>query len=136
MSKTRYEIGEAQRRKVWGDEYVDKALGAIDSFDRPFQDYVMENVFGRTWSSGVLSVRELSLINITMLAAAGRMDAFELHFRSALLYTKVPLAALREALMHIAIYCGAATGRDVFVIARKVLREEKVDVSVLDRDID
>jgi 4-carboxymuconolactone decarboxylase len=133
MSKARYARGEAHRRKVWGDKYVDKATADINSFDRPFQNYVTENVFGRTWSSGILTVQELSLINLGMLAAAGRMDAFELHFRSALLYTKVPLAVLRETLMHITIYCGAATGRDVFVIAQKVLKEEKVDLSILDQ---
>ena len=64
-----------------------------------------------------------------MLAASGQMHEFELHFRVALLRTGVPLEQLRELLLHIAQYCGIATGTSMFRIARRVLAEEAIDLS-------
>jgi 4-carboxymuconolactone decarboxylase len=73
--------------------------------------------------------QQLSLINLAMLAASGQMHEFEHHFRNALLRTNVPLEQLRELLLHIAQYCGIATGTNIFRIARRVLAEEEIDVS-------
>ena len=67
-----------------------------------------------------------------MLAGLGRMEEFELHFRIAVTRTKVPLIQLREILLHIGMYCGIPIGRDAFAIARRVLKEERIDVSQLD----
>ena len=38
MDKGLQQAGEAVRRKVLGDDYVDRALGNADEFSRPFQD--------------------------------------------------------------------------------------------------
>src|SRR5277367_6395636 len=106
MDKERLERAMALRRQVLGEEYADKAAKAQDAFNRPFQQYAVENVYGGTWLNGVLSLRELTLINIAMLAALGRMEEVELYIRVGLLRTEVPLAAIREVLMHVTVYCG------------------------------
>lgn len=124
--------GDLSRRAIIGDEYVDGMLGKINAFDHEWQHYLNDQLWGRTWERGILAHQQLSLINLAMLAGMGRMEEFELHFRIALLRTKVPLIQLREVLLHIGLYCGVPIGRDCFAIARHVLEEEQIDVSVLD----
>lgn len=124
--------GETVRRELLGDETFEKALAAMTPFDREYQLFVTNQIFGRTWARGILSRQQLSLLNLGMLAGKGCMEEFEMHFRVALTVTKVPVVQLREALLHIGMYCGIPIARDAFVIARRVLAEEGVDVSGLD----
>ncbi len=124
--------GDHMRRTIIGDAYVDDMMSARDPFNHEWQAYVSNQLWGRTWSRGILPHQQLSLINLAMLAGLGRMEEWELHFRIALLRTKVPLIQIREVMLHIGMYCGIPIGRDCFVIARRVLAEEKIDLSVLD----
>ena len=125
-------VGDASRRAIIGDQYVDGMLKEKNPFDHEWQEYLNNQLWGRTWARGILSHQQLSLINLSMLAGLARMEEFELHFRIALTRTKVPLIELREILLHIGMYCGVPIGRDAFAIARRVLKEEGVDVSQLD----
>lgn len=127
-------IGDKTRRAIIGDEYVDPMLAAKNAFDHEWQQYVNDQLWARTWARGIISHQQLSLVNLAMLAGLGRMEEFELHFRIALKRTRVPLIQLREILLHIGLYCGVPIGRDCFAIARKVLKEENVDVSILDKE--
>lgn len=124
--------GDVSRRAIIGDQYVDGMLKEKNAFDHEWQEYLNNQLWGRTWARGILSHQQLSLVNLSMLAGLGRMEEFELHFRIALTRTKVPLIELREILLHIGMYCGVPIGRDAFAIARRVLKEEGVDVSQLE----
>ncbi len=125
-------VGDVSRRAIIGDHYVDGMLKEKNAFDHEWQEYLNNQLWGRTWARGILSHQQLSLINLSMLAGLGRMEEFELHFRIALTRTKVPLLQLREILLHIGMYCGVPIGRDAFAMARRVLKEEGIDVSRLD----
>lgn len=125
-------VGDVSRRAIIGDQYVDCMLKEKNAFDHEWQEYLNNQLWGRTWARGILSHQQLSLVNLSMLAGLGRMEEFELHFRIALTRTKVPLIELREILLHIGMYCGVPIGRDAFAIARRVLKEEGVDVSQLE----
>jgi 4-carboxymuconolactone decarboxylase len=122
-------VGAKTRREILGDEWVDSNSQNVTEFDRAWQMYVTNINWAGTWSRNIIPPQQFSLINLAMLAASGQMHEFELHFRNALLRTKVPLEQLRELLLHIAQYCGIATGTSMFRIARRVLAEEKIDVS-------
>ena len=124
--------GKKMRRLICGDAYVDDLLGARDAFNHEWQAYCNNQLWGRTWARGILQHQQLSLINLGMLAGLGRMEEWEMHFRIALKVTGVPLVQLRETMLHIGMYCGIPVARDCFVIARRVLKEENVDLSVLD----
>jgi len=126
--------GEMTRRKITGDHYVDDMLSQLSPFDREWQMYCTNQLWGRTWNHGILSHQQLSLLTMGMLAGLGRMEEFEMHFRIALKHTEVPLVQLREVLLHIGMYCGIPIARDAFVIARRILKEENVDLSQLDQD--
>lgn len=126
-------LGESVRRRLLGDETFDRALAAMTPFDREYQEFVTNQIFGRTWGRGILSQQQLSLINLGMLAGKGCMEEFEMHFKVALKVTKVPLIELREILLHIGLYCGIPIAREAFLIARRVLKEEKIDMSIFDK---
>jgi len=121
--------GAKTRREVLGDEWVDGNSQNATEFDRAWQMYVTNINWAGTWSRNIIPPQQLSLVNLAMLAASGQMHEFELHFRVALLRTRVPLEQLRELLLHIAQYCGIATGTSMFRIARRVLAEEAIDLS-------
>lgn len=124
--------GEKMRRMIVGDAYVDQMLATRTSFDSEWQDYLTEQLFGRTWARGIIDHQTLSMVNLSMLAGRGCMEEFEIHFRAALTKTNVPLIKLRELLLHISMYCGAPIGRDAFAIARKCFAEYGIDVSDID----
>ncbi len=124
--------GEGVSRYLFGDDFIERSIKKQTAFDGEWLEFVTNQVFGRTWARGILEHRQLSLVNLAMLAGLGRMEEFELHFRLALNRTKVPLIQLREILMHITLYCGVPMGRDCFAIARRVLKEENVDLSGLE----
>ncbi len=69
MRSPKYEAGMAARRKVLGDEYVDRALSAATDFTKPLQDLVTENCWGEIWVDGVLPDKTRSLVTIATLAA-------------------------------------------------------------------
>ena len=125
-------VGAETRRKILGDQWVDSNSQGMTEFDRAWQMYVTNINWAGTWSRNIIPQQQLSLINLAMLAASGQMHEFELHFRNALLRTKVPLEQLRELLLHVAQYCGIATGTNMFRIARRVLAEERIDVSAME----
>lgn len=119
MDKKLMEAGLQVRREVLGEEYVDRNMKAADDFNRPFQELVSEYCWGVAWTDETLSRRERSILNLGMLAATGKMEEFELHFRAAMT-NGLTKDELRAVLTHIAIYCGIPVGVDCFRSARKV----------------
>ncbi len=121
-----YDRGLANRREVLGSEYVDRAINGADSFNAGFQRLLTTYCWGEIWSGAGLDRRQRSLNNLCMTAASGRMEEFELHFRGAL-RNGVTLAALRDTLMQIAVYCGMPAAVESFRIARRVFADLGID---------
>jgi 4-carboxymuconolactone decarboxylase len=126
MSSERFELGLKIRKEVAGEEFVERAMGNMDSFDRDFQEMVTEYCWGG-WGREGLSRAQRSLLNLGMLAALNRGEEFKTHFRGAL-NNGLSLIELREALMQIAIYCGVPAGVTAFRLARQVLDELGIEV--------
>jgi 4-carboxymuconolactone decarboxylase len=116
------EKGLAARRSVLGDEYVDRAMKNADEFNMPFQQIVSEYCWGLCWTDETVSRRERSILNLGMIAALGKMQEFETHFRGALKNGLTP-EELRSILVQIAVYCGIPVGMECFRAAKKVLDE-------------
>ncbi|KRD65599.1 carboxymuconolactone decarboxylase family protein [Ensifer sp. ENS10] len=114
--------GEAVRRRVLGDDYVDRAVGSSDAFSRPFQDLLNEYCWGTVWTDEGLDLKSRSLLNLGMLAALNRMHEFGIHFRGAI-RNGLTDDELRAALVQIAIYCGIPAGVEAFRVARSVRDE-------------
>ena len=124
MDQARYDRGMARRRKVLGDDYVDRATGNMDDFNREFQRLLTEYCWGETWGDDSLKPRERSILNLGMIACLGKMHEFEAHFRGALRNGLTP-NELRAVLTQIAVYCGVPVGVDCFRMARQILNENK-----------
>src|SRR3712207_2639491 len=103
------EQGLRVRREVLGDEYVDRSMKNADNFNKPFQELVSEYCWGVCWTDETLSRRDRSILNLGMLAALGKMQEFELHFRAAK-RNGLTDDELRAILTQIAVYCGIPVG--------------------------
>lgn len=125
MDKTLYDKGMAMRRRVLGDDYVDRAVANTTEFDRKFQDLLNEFAWGAVWSDEDLKPRDRSLLNLGMIACLGRMHEFEVHFRGAL-RNGLTLTEISAILRQIAIYCGFPAAVDAHRVAKKVLAEMKI----------
>ena len=124
MDQDVYNRGLAMRRKVLGEQYVDRALASVDDFNRDFQRIVTQYGWGETWGDPTLTPRERSILNLGMIAALGKMHEFETHVRGALANGLTP-NEIRAALTQIAVYCGVPVGVDCFRVAREVLKKEQ-----------
>lgn len=122
MDKQRFELGLTQRKATLGAEYVENNLKAADDFNRPFQEAMTEWCWGFGWGDAAIDVKTRSLMNLTMIAALGKMHEWELHLNGAIT-NGCSVEEIRAAIHAIAIYCGVPQGVECFRIARKVLTE-------------
>ena len=84
MSTELYDTGLKIRRRVLGDDYVDRALAGADAFNQEFQRLVTEYCWGKVWGRSTLTDRQRSLNNLAMIAALNRGAEFKAHVRGAL----------------------------------------------------
>jgi len=122
MTNEAYERGLALRKKVLGDDYVERAFANADEFSRPMQELSTEYCWGTIWSRPGLSLRDRSLLNIGMISALNRPHELKLHIKAALT-NGLSRDEIREALLQVAIYCGIPAGMDSVRIAREAFAE-------------
>lgn len=127
-----YKDGMATRRKVLGDDHVDRAEAAKSEFDAPFQEMITDAAWGRVWSSKEWSKRERSMVTIALLAALGNDEELAMHIR-ATVNTGATHADIREALMHVAIYAGVPRANHAIKIAKQVFSELGFDAVKSDK---
>ncbi len=117
-----FDKGLEVRKAVLGAEFVDKALGSADDFNRPLQELVTEYCWGAVWTRDGLSREIRSMLNLAMLTALNRPHELKMHVRGAL-RNGVTQAQIREVLLQATIYAGVPAGVDAFRVAREVLQE-------------
>ena len=115
-----YEAGMAVRRRVLGAEHVDRSLANITDLDRDFQHFITRTAWGGVWTRPGLTLRERSLLVVTMLAALGHHEELRLHLR-ATRNTGVTAAEVAEALIQVAAYAGIPAANSAVRIAKEVL---------------
>ena len=113
-----HEEGMAIRRRVLGDEHVDRAVAATTDLDRPFQDWITENVWGDIWRGPDLDLRTRSLITIAILAALNH-EELELHLKAAP-NTGATNQEITETLLHVAAYAGVPAANRAFRVAKEI----------------
>jgi 4-carboxymuconolactone decarboxylase len=124
------EQGAITRRKILGDSYIQSTEKSASELDRELREISLINIWGRTWSRGILSHQELSIINLALMAAMNRMTEFERHCRTALLNTKVPPEKIRELIVHLSVYCGMPVALEAVRVLRRVLQQEGISEDV------
>jgi 4-carboxymuconolactone decarboxylase len=124
MDQATYDRGLAKRRKVLGEDYVNRALAGADDFNRDFQRIVTQYCWGEAWGDETLTPRERSILNLGMIAALGKMEEFQTHVRGALGNGLTP-DEVRAVLTQIAVYCGIPVGVDCFRTAKPIIDAHK-----------
>lgn len=122
MSSDKFDEGLKVRREVLGDEYVDKALGNVDDFNRPLQELVTEYCWGTIWTRDGLPRKTRSLINLAMLTALNRPHEVKAHLLGAL-NNGCTREEIMETLLQATVYCGVPAGVDSFRTARALFAE-------------
>jgi 4-carboxymuconolactone decarboxylase len=116
------ELGLSIRRKVLGNEYVDKALAGATDFSRPLQELLNEFCWGAGWGRTELTNQERSIVTLSILTALGRSHEVETHTRGALNNGLTP-SQIAGVFLHAAIYCGVPAAVDSFRAAARVIAE-------------
>jgi 4-carboxymuconolactone decarboxylase len=118
-----YEDGMEVRRRVLGDEHVDRATARATDLDADFQRWITETAWGGVWARPGLDLKTRSLITIAILGALNH-EELELHLRAAL-NTGVTPTEVSEALLHVAVYSGVPAANRAFRVAKDIYQEER-----------
>ena len=119
-----YTEGLKMRRRWMGGEYVDRAFREADPFSIDLQHYVTEHGWGASWARGVLPLKTRAFMNLAMISALNRPHELEIHLRAAI-RNGMTKREIKEAFLHVAVYCGAPAAMDSFRIAKNIFAEEK-----------
>ena len=122
MSSSSYEEGLEVRRRVLGDEHVDRALASASDIDRDFQTWITEKVWGDLWTRPGMSTHDRSMVTIAILAALNH-EELGLHLRAAR-NTGVTAEELTEVLLHVATYAGVPAANRAFRVMKSIYEEE------------
>ncbi len=80
----RRDEGMIQRRKVLGNEWVDKSIANRNAFNTDFQDLITRYAWGDIWTRPHFDHRTRRVLVIGTMVALGQWDEFRLHVRAAL----------------------------------------------------
>lgn len=119
--RERYEQGMKVRRKVLGEEHVEKSLARRNDFNEAFQDLITRYAWGEIWSRAELSKQTRSMITLAMMVTLNRPEEFRLHVKAAL-NNGVKREEIREILLQAAIYCGVPAANAAFHAAEEVMK--------------
>lgn len=118
---TRFEKGMEVRRRVLGDEHVDRATEAMTDLDRDFQIWITESVWGDVWTRPGLDLETRSIITIAILGALSH-EELALHLRAGR-NAGVSVEEITEILLHVAVYAGVPAANRAFKVAKQIYEE-------------
>ena len=122
----RFNRGMAVRRRVLGDDHVDRAEAQKTAFDEPFQTLITEAAWGNVWASDGISLRERSMLTLALLAATGNFEEIPMHVR-ATVRTGASERDVMEAFQHVAIYAGVPRANRAIAIAKRTYAEMEAE---------
>lgn len=130
------ERGVRNRRRILGDAWVDKSVANANAFTADFQNFITRYAWHEVWGRPGLDAKTRRVIVMTITAALGRWEEYELHLRAALTGGGIPGVAdsghadtrlspdeVKEVLMQTAIYAGVPAANTGMSIAARLLRE-------------
>ncbi|GAB4069203.1 3-oxoadipate enol-lactonase [Ancylobacter sonchi] len=122
-AQTLYEAGLANRRRVLGDDWVDRSLAARTPFNAEFQAMITRIAWQEIWGRPGLDERTRRLLVVAITASLGRWEEFRLHVRAGLARDGFTCDELKEALMQTAIYAGVPAANTAFAEAGRIIDE-------------
>jgi 4-carboxymuconolactone decarboxylase len=117
-----FKTGLAMRKKVLGEDYVEKALNDMDDFTLPFQELATQFGWGTVWTRPGLSLHDRSLVTLAQCIALNRPNEIRIHARGAI-RNGVTKEEIRELCLHSFLYCGGPASLDAFHTIKAALVE-------------
>ena len=121
MSRDAYKKGMKTRRKVLGDEWVERSLATLTPFNAEFQELITRYAWAEIWNRPGISHEVRRMIVIAQMVALGRWEEFQLHVRAALESGDLDADDVKEVLLQSTIYCGVPAANHAFKEARAVM---------------
>ena len=122
----RHDRGMKIRRKVLGDDHVNRAEAQKTDFDAAFQELITEAAWGTVWARDTIPLRERSMLTIALLAATGNFAEIPMHIR-ATANTGASKEDVIEALLHVAVYAGVPKANHAIKLAKDTFDEMEKD---------
>ena len=113
--------GMKTRRRVLGDEWVNRAESTKTGFNEEFQALITRYAWDEIWNRPRLTHDVRRMIVIAQMVALGRWDEFQLHVRAALESGDLEQDDIKEVLLQSTIYCGVPAANTAFKEARAVI---------------
>jgi 4-carboxymuconolactone decarboxylase len=123
--KERHERGMIQRRKVLGNEWVDRANAKKTSFNTEFQDFITRAAWGEIWTRPHYDERTRRILVIGTMLALDKWEEFRMHVRAALTEGGFTPDDIKEIILQQAIYCGVPAANHAFKEAAEVIGDVK-----------
>jgi 4-carboxymuconolactone decarboxylase len=123
--KERHERGMAQRRKILGNEWVDRANAKKTSFNAEFQDFITRAAWGEIWTRPHYDERTRRILVIGTMLALDKWEEFRMHVRAALTEGGFTPDDIKEIILQQAIYCGVPAANHAFKEAAEVIGDVK-----------
>jgi alkylhydroperoxidase/carboxymuconolactone decarboxylase family protein YurZ len=121
--KERQKQGEAVRRKVLGNAWVDRAEKNRNAFNTEWIDFINRCAWAEVWTRPHFDERTRRILVIGTMMAIGRWEEFRMHVRAALVEGGFSADDIKEIILQQANYCGVPVGNHAFKQAEEVLRE-------------
>ena len=121
MADDAYQRGMKTRRKVLGDEWVDRAEKTKNSFNEEFQALITRYAWDEVWNRPRIPHKVRRMIVIAQMVALGRWEEFNLHVGAALRSGDLDQDDIKEILLQSAIYCGVPAANHAFKEARGII---------------
>jgi len=119
----RRNFGDAKRRKVLGDAWVDKSAANKTAFNADFLDLITRYAWGEIWTRPHFDERTRRVLVIGTMMALGQWDEFRMHVRAALTEGGFTPDDIKEILLQQAIYCGVPAANHATKEAASVIQE-------------
>jgi len=116
-----HDRGMKTRRKVLGDEWVDRAEKTKTAFNEDFQSLITRYAWDEIWNRPRIPHKVRRMIVIAQMVALGHWDEFNLHVGAALRSGDLDADDLKEVLLQSAVYCGIPAANHAFKEARAIL---------------
>ena len=120
---TLFEAGLLNRRRVLGDEWVDRSLANRTPFNADFQAMITRIAWKEIWGRPGLDDRTRRLLVLAITASLGRWEEFTLHVRAGLTRGGFTRDELKEVLMQTAIYAGVPAANTAFAEAGEIIAQ-------------
>ena len=137
MTIKKYNKGLLKRKKVLGEQYVNKTIKKTNSFNKDFQKYITEHCWDNFWNSSRLTDKQKSFNTLCILASTNKWPEFKLHLNGAF-NNGCTLNELKELFKQISLYAGIPVGVECYKHTEELLLEKNIKIknSILNKKID